>query len=33
VGTAGERADHWIDEFHGWLEAQKLTTPAGKPGR
>ncbi len=25
----GTTSDHWIDEFYGWLEAQKLTSPAG----
>jgi acetyl esterase/lipase len=26
----GTSSDHWIDAFHGWLEAQGLTRPAGK---
>ena len=29
----GTTSDHWIDEFHFWLEAQGLTRPGGKPGR
>jgi acetyl esterase/lipase len=29
----GTSSDHWIDEFYDWLEAQKLTGRAGKPGR
>jgi acetyl esterase/lipase len=29
----GTTSDHWIDEFYDWLEAQKLTTRAGKTGR
>ncbi len=29
----GTSSDHWIDAFYGWLEAQGLTRPGGKPAR
>jgi acetyl esterase/lipase len=29
----GTTSDHWIEEFHDWLEAQGLTRPAGKTDR
>jgi acetyl esterase/lipase len=29
----GTSSDHWIDAFHGWLEAQGFTRRAGGPGR
>ena len=29
----GTSSDYWIDAFYHWLEAQGLTTTAGRPRR